>query len=59
MSCLNLRRWSSSLPGRGCEKGLTRHLFTPNKFREIFPKFKVLDLRVIDDRIIALPASKV
>ena len=46
------------VPTSGSEKGLPHHLFTPDEFCGIFPQFEVLDLRVIDDRIIALTASK-
>lgn len=47
------------VPMGGSEKGLPHHLFTPDEFRNIFPQFEVLDLRVIDDKIIALRASKI
>lgn len=47
------------VPASGSEKGLPHHLFTPGEFREIFPQFDVLDLSVIDDRIIALTATKI
>ena len=47
------------VPTSGSEKGLPHHLFTPDEFRNIFPQFDVLDLQVIDDRIIALTASKI
>jgi SAM-dependent methyltransferase len=46
------------VPTSGSEKGLPHHLFTPAEFRGIFLQFEVLDLGVIDDRIIALTASK-
>ena len=46
------------VPAGGSEKGLPHHLFTADEFRTIFPKFQVLDLQVIDGRIIALTASK-
>jgi len=46
------------VPTSGSEKGLPHHLFTPDEFRDIFPQFEVFDLRVIDDRIIALTALK-
>jgi len=46
------------VPTSGDEEGLPHHLFTPEEFRGIFPQFEVLDLRVIDDRIIALNARK-
>lgn len=45
-------------PASGEEKGLPHHLFTPEEFREIFPRFQVIDLRVIDERVIALQAIK-
>jgi SAM-dependent methyltransferase len=47
------------VPTSGSEQGLPHHLFTPDKFRAIFPEFEVLDLQVIDDRIITLTASKI
>jgi SAM-dependent methyltransferase len=46
------------VPTSGSEKGLPHHLFTPDEFRAIFPQFDVLDLHIIDDRIIALTASR-
>jgi SAM-dependent methyltransferase len=46
------------VPVSGSEKGLPHHLFTPDEFRAIFPQFQVVDLQIIDDRIIALTASK-
>jgi hypothetical protein len=46
------------VPLSGSEKGLPHHLFTPEEFRAIFPRFEVLELGVIDDRIIALTANK-
>jgi SAM-dependent methyltransferase len=46
------------VPTQGGEKGLPHHLFTPDEFRLIFPGFEVLDLQVIDDRIIILTATK-
>jgi hypothetical protein len=46
------------VPTGGSEAGLPHHLFTPDEFRAIFPQFEVLDLRVVDDRIIALTAAK-
>lgn len=47
------------VPMSGSEKGLPHHLFTPDEFREIFPRFKTLDLQVIDDRVIALTGCKI
>jgi SAM-dependent methyltransferase len=47
------------VPTGGSEKGLPHHLFTPDEFRALFPQFEVLDLQVVDDRIIALTASKI
>jgi len=46
------------IPTSGDEQGLPHHLFTPEEFRDIFPQFEVIDLQVIDDRIIALNAQK-
>lgn len=46
------------VPTSGSEKGLPHHLFAPDEFLGIFPEFDVLDLRVIDERIIALTAQK-
>ena len=46
------------VPTSGSEKDLPHHLFTIDEFRGIFPEFQVLDLQVIDGRIIALTASK-
>ncbi len=46
------------VPTAGSEKGLPHHLFKPDEFRAIFPQFEVLDLQLIDDRIIALTGSK-
>ena len=47
------------IPTSGSEKGLPHHLFTPDEFQAIFPQCEVQDLRMIDDRIIALTASKI
>ena len=47
------------VPTSGDEEGLPHHLFTPDEFRGIFPGFEVIDLRVINDRIIALNAQKI
>ena len=47
------------IPTSGDEEGLPHHLFTPEEFRDIFPPFEVIDLRVIEDRIIALHARKI
>lgn len=47
------------VPTSGDEQGLPHHLFTPEEFRRIFPQFEVIDLQVIDDRIIALNAQKI
>ncbi len=47
------------VPTGGSEKGLPHHLFTPDELRAIFPQFEVLDLQVIDNRIIALTATKI
>lgn len=46
------------VPLSGTEKGLPHHLFTPEEFREIFPRFEVLDLQLIDNRHVALTACK-
>lgn len=46
------------VPTSGSEKGLPHHLFSPDEFRAIFPQFQVINLRVIDNRVIALHAIK-
>jgi SAM-dependent methyltransferase len=46
------------VPTSGTEKGLPHHLFTPDEFRDIFPHFQVINLQVIDERVIALQAIK-
>ena len=46
------------IPTSGDEVGLPHHLFTPEEFRDIFSQFEVIDLQVIEDRIIALNAQK-
>jgi SAM-dependent methyltransferase len=46
------------VPTRGNENGLPHHLFTPDEFRAIFPQFEVLDLQVIEGKIIVLKAVK-
>jgi SAM-dependent methyltransferase len=46
------------IPTSGSEKGLPHHLFAPDELRGIFPQFETLDLRVIDDQIMALTALK-
>jgi SAM-dependent methyltransferase len=45
-------------PTDGEEKGLPHHFFTPDEFRDIFPNFDVLDLRVEDGKVIILEAIK-
>lgn len=45
-------------PTGGEEKGLPHHFFSPEEFRDIFPNFEVLDLRVEDGRVIILEAIK-
>ncbi|MBI5296614.1 MAG: class I SAM-dependent methyltransferase [Chloroflexi bacterium] len=45
-------------PTGGEEKGLPHHFFSPEEFRDIFPNFDVLDLRVEDGRVIILEAIK-
>jgi SAM-dependent methyltransferase len=45
-------------PVDGAEKGLPHHFFSPEEFRDIFPNFDVLDLRVEGDRNIILEAIK-
>jgi SAM-dependent methyltransferase len=47
------------IPTSGDEEGLPHHLFTPEEFRGIFPGFEVIELRVIDDRILVLNAQKI
>lgn len=46
------------VPTSGEEQGLPHHLFTPDEFRGIFPRFEALDLQVFDERVIALTAQK-
>ena len=46
------------VPTSGTEKGLPHHLFTPEEFREAFPKFQVTDLQVFDNRVMALQAIR-
>jgi SAM-dependent methyltransferase len=47
------------VPATGSEKGLPHHLFSPDEFRNIFPRFQVLDLRELDGVVIALTAEKI
>jgi len=42
------------VPKSGTEAGLPHHLFTPGEFQRIFPRFKVMDLQVYDDRVMVL-----
>jgi len=42
------------VPKSGTEAGLPHHLFTPERFQRIFPRFKVMDLQVYDDRVMVL-----
>ncbi len=44
------------VPTCGTEMGLPHHLFTPDELRDAFPNFKVLDLQVLDDRVMVLKA---
>jgi SAM-dependent methyltransferase len=46
------------VPVTGSEKGLPHHIFTPDEFRNIFPRFQVLDLREYGGVITALTAEK-
>lgn len=46
------------VPTSGEEQGLPHHLFTPDEFRGIFPRFETLDLQLFDERVIALTAQK-
>ena len=46
------------IPTSGDEEGLPHHLFTAEEFRDIFPQFEVMDLQIIDDRVIASHAQK-
>ena len=39
------------VPKSGTEAGLPHHLFSPDEFPRIFPRFKVMDLQVHDDRV--------
>ena len=45
-------------PTDGEEKGLPHHFFTPEEFRDIFPNFDVLDLRMENGKVIILEAIK-
>jgi len=46
------------VPTDGMEKGLPHHLFTSDEFRAIFPGFDVMELKVIDERVIVLQALR-
>lgn len=46
------------VPTDGMEKGLPHHLFTPDEFQAIFPGFQVMELEVVDERVIVLQALK-
>lgn len=46
------------VPTSGTEKGLPHHLFTPDEFRAIFPRFQALGLQVMDNRVIVLHAIR-
>ena len=43
-----------SSPPAARRLGLPHHLFTPEEFQRIFPRFKVMDLQVYDDRVMVL-----
>lgn len=47
------------VPTSGTEAGLPHHLFTPEEFQRIFPRFKGMDLQVYDDRVMVLQAIRV
>jgi len=47
------------VPASGTERGLPHHIFSPDEFRNIFPRFQVLDLKEFDGRVIALTAEKI
>jgi SAM-dependent methyltransferase len=46
------------VPFSGTEKGLPHHLFTPDEFREYFPRFDILSLNEDDNQHIALIGRK-
>ena len=46
------------VPVSGTEKGLPHHIFSPDEFRNIFPRFQVMDIREFDGKVIALTAVK-
>jgi SAM-dependent methyltransferase len=47
------------VPATGTERGLPHHIFSPDEFRNIFPRFQVLNLREYDGVVIALTAEKI
>jgi SAM-dependent methyltransferase len=46
------------VPTSGTEMGLPHHLFMPDEFRDIFPRFQVMDLQVYNNRVLVLQAIK-
>jgi SAM-dependent methyltransferase len=46
------------VPATGTERGLPHHIFSPDEFRNIFPRFQVIDLREYGGVVIALTAEK-
>lgn len=45
-------------PTSGTEQGLPHHLFTPDDFRGIFPRFQTTNVQVIDNRVMVLRAVR-
>lgn len=46
------------VPRSGTEMGLPHHLFTLDELQGIFPRFQVMDLAVLDDRVMVLQAIR-
>ena len=46
------------VPTSGPEQGLPHHLFTPEEFRGLFPRFDVTALQVFDETVLLLEAVK-
>ena len=47
------------VPTSGSEQGLPHHLFTPERLLAIFPQFEVMDLQIVEDRIMVAHSATI
>src|SRR3990172_505387 len=46
------------VPASGTERGLPHHIFSPDEFKNIFPRFQVIELKELGGKVIAMTAEK-